>query len=187
VGFDQARAEGHRTTDEFKAAWVRQHDRAWLRRQEPDLPADGSDPEPLPDELLIERFDRRHADRAVWAIRFELDTSHRPRFMHRLSERGYTANERDAVPEEPAAVVAATQERLAAEAHERDTLRRGWLDQQQHDGAEHPEARLDEPCEQGDRDDRQQRRADGAGARWRARVAGRDGRGRCRLGLGRSD
>jgi hypothetical protein len=37
------------------------------------------------------------------------------------------------VPEEPEAVDAATQERFAAEAHERDTLRRGWLDQQQLD------------------------------------------------------
>jgi hypothetical protein len=133
VGFEQARAEGHRTTDDFKVAWVRQHDRAWLRRQEPDPPADGSDPEPVPDELLIERFDRRHADRPVWAIGFQLDTSHRPRFMHRLSERGYTANERDAVPEEPEAVDAATQERFAAEARERDPVRRGWLDQQQLD------------------------------------------------------
>lgn len=53
--------------------------------------------------------------------------------MHRLTERGYTSNERDAVPEEPEAVDAATQERFAAEAHERDPVRRGWLDQQQLD------------------------------------------------------
>jgi hypothetical protein len=112
---------------------VRQHHCAWLRRQEPDPPADGSQPEPLPDELLVERFHRRHADRPVWAIRFRLDTSHRPRRLHRQSERGYTSNERDAVPEEPEAVDAATLARFADDAHERDTLRRGWLDQQQLD------------------------------------------------------
>ncbi len=101
-----------------------------LRCQEPDTPADGTDPEPLLDELLVERFDRRHADRPVWAIRFQRDTSYRPRFMHRLSERGYTSNERDAVPDEPEAVDAATQERFAAEAREREPVRRGWPDQQ---------------------------------------------------------
>jgi hypothetical protein len=64
-------------------------------------------------------FDQRHADPPVWAIRFELDTRHVPRLVHRQSERGYTSNERDALPDEPEAIDAATLADYTADAHDR--------------------------------------------------------------------
>jgi hypothetical protein len=74
---------------------------------------------------------------------FELDRRHIPRLLHRQSERGYTNNPRDAVPDEPEAVDAATQTRITAEARRRDTVRRGWLDQQLLDERASLEHRLD--------------------------------------------
>jgi hypothetical protein len=140
VAFDAARAEGHRTRDDFKAAWVRRHDRAWVDRQE--AWATGPD-ELLSDEVLVERFDQRHAERPVWALFFEVDRAHVPRLLHRQSERGYTTTPRDAVPDEPEAVDAATQTRITAEARRRDTMRRGWLDQHLLDERASLEQRLD--------------------------------------------
>ena len=119
--FDNARREGHRTRDEWKAAWVRRYDRSWCERQD----AWASEDELLSEDQLVERFEARHADREVWAVFFELDRSHQPRYLHRQSERGYTTNPHDAVPDEPEAVDAATQVRISAEAHERDPVRPG--------------------------------------------------------------
>ncbi len=139
--FDDARAEGYRTREEWKAAWIRRHDRAWVDRQTSYDDHGEVLIEPA-DELLFERFDARHAERAVWALFFELDRGHVPRLLHRQSERGYTTNPRDAVPDEPEAVDAATLTRYAKKARERDTARGGYMDQRALQEAETLEAEL---------------------------------------------
>jgi hypothetical protein len=84
-----ARAEGFRTTAEFKAYWVRLYDKAWLKRME----AEGC---VLDESLLVERFESAHADKLVWVVRFELVEA--VRLLHRDSSRGYTANSAMAFP-----------------------------------------------------------------------------------------
>lgn len=141
VTFDAARAEGFRTRDEWRCAWVRRHDARWCAQlsaysAEGDLVAEPGD------EVLLERFAERHADRPVWAITFRVDTSHVPRLPHRQSERGYTSNPRDAMVDEPEAVDAATQARISDEARGRDVVRRGWLEQQALDSSRTLEQQL---------------------------------------------
>ncbi len=80
IGFDDARAEGHRTTGEFKQAWVRRHDGAWLHREKVDLAAPSGD-DVVP-RILTERFEQRWATTEVWVVRFWLDEE-RPRFLAR--------------------------------------------------------------------------------------------------------
>jgi hypothetical protein len=76
VTSEDARQEGFTTPNEFRAYWVRLHDKAWLRRQAHDPhPGIGAMPEPPTDEQLLERFEKRHADRRVWVIRFQLEPS----------------------------------------------------------------------------------------------------------------
>jgi hypothetical protein len=58
-----ARGEGFRTTDDFKAHWVALNDAEWLAGME----ADG---DPLPPPLLTHRFDECHASTRVWVITF---------------------------------------------------------------------------------------------------------------------
>lgn len=62
ITFDGARAEGFRTTAEFKAWWVGHYDAAWIKRQETDPT----------EQQLVERFDTRHASTPVWVYRFAL-------------------------------------------------------------------------------------------------------------------
>lgn len=73
----EARAEGQRTTADWKRAWVRRHDTQWTARDE--LFDDGND---IVNDILLARFEERHADTLVWAIAFEplVDA---PRFMAR--------------------------------------------------------------------------------------------------------
>jgi hypothetical protein len=150
VTFEDARAEGFRTRDEWRAAWVRLHDRAWLE-QRCAYSAEGELVAEPGDDALLERFAEWWADRRVWALTFRVDTSHVPRMMHRQSERGYTSNPRDAVPDEPEAVDAATQARITDEARRRDHARRGWLEQQALDGQRSLEEQLAEVRRRGQR------------------------------------
>ena len=73
VTFKQARACGYRTTDDFKAAWIAQFDRPFMKTL-----LDMDDEQAR--EAAIARFERRHAGRRAHAIRFmvAVDT---PRFM----------------------------------------------------------------------------------------------------------
>lgn len=73
VTFKQARACGYRTTDDFKAAWVAQFDKPFMRTL-----TEMDDEQAR--EAAIARFERRHAGRRAHAIRFTVavDT---PRFM----------------------------------------------------------------------------------------------------------
>lgn len=79
--FADARAEGFRSTEPFKVKWVHQYDRQWVARQD--------DPD---DELLLERFDARHADRSVWVIGFRLSREDTPRLLAARPAPDYVAN-----------------------------------------------------------------------------------------------
>jgi hypothetical protein len=61
VTLRDARAEGHRTTADFKVAWVLHHDCEWAEK------AQGSEPE---EAQLLTRFEARHADRLVHVVTF---------------------------------------------------------------------------------------------------------------------
>lgn len=71
-----ARAEGHRTTDEFRCGWVRRYDKAWLARERFGLVDDVDDLElvALVDGLLRDRFEARWAKREAWCIDLALVT-----------------------------------------------------------------------------------------------------------------
>lgn len=96
LGFDDARAEGFRTTTAFKSYWVRLHDARWIRRAIHD-PAPGIGPclDQLTEQQLAERFAQRWADVEVWVIEFKLE----PTVLY-LAERpqvsgDYVSTERD--------------------------------------------------------------------------------------------
>lgn len=100
IGFDDARADGHRTTNEWRIEWVRRHDRAWvqgLEAQRGDI---------LTDEEHLERFADRHAGRNVWIVRLRLGDV--PRLLAPVS--GYVA--KGGLPGEPEAVSEDVQEQI---------------------------------------------------------------------------
>lgn len=99
ITFADALAEGFKTTAEWKAYFVRLHDKAWIDRQEITTGEDGvvDVDRWMTDDDLLPRFEARHADRLVWVITFHLDRTHRPLMLHRQSERGYTTNPNEAL------------------------------------------------------------------------------------------
>lgn len=142
-----ARAEGFRTTDDFKAYWVGLYEKTvpFTRGlfQESD---DGIVCEPPDDELLVDRFDTHHAATPVWVVTFELATDE-PRFLapagrsHDSDEHGYTIQSNHAL--EPVEVVSpAVQAEISREGRERGRVQRGYLDQQLLDEKETLEERL---------------------------------------------
>lgn len=96
ITFEHARREGFSTTAEFKVYWLRLYDGSWVEREERD------------EDALLERFDRRHADRMVWVIGFALDrdpiTLLTPAGRPAGTELGYTMNPHHAMPGEPEAI-----------------------------------------------------------------------------------
>jgi hypothetical protein len=72
VTFKQARACGYRTTDEFKAAWVRERDAKWV-----EFYGDAAE---RTDDELVARFNVKHAFASCYAITFKLATD-TPRFL----------------------------------------------------------------------------------------------------------
>jgi hypothetical protein len=129
ITFAEARAEGFRTTDEFKQAWVRIHDREWLERELVDrAEIFGDDAVPF---ILRARFEQRHADRLVWAITFELDRESPRLLAPATDDEDYTSQSARALTEptmgidgdghrrpvpEPEPVDDATLERFAVDA-----------------------------------------------------------------------
>lgn len=73
-----ARAEGFRTTADFKAYWTRLYDAAWIDRHKVDL-ADALGLGVV-SFILCKRFDEQHANTPVWAITFEL-LNDAPRYL----------------------------------------------------------------------------------------------------------
>jgi hypothetical protein len=126
-----ARAEGHRSTDEFKAWWVGVYDRSWIntyiKRHEIE-PGD---------DILIERFDRRHTLRSVWVMVFEPDRTAAPRYLAptgRGDDRGYTTVMAQAIADEPEAVDETMQRRISDQGREYDEMRAAGVDELLIDG-----------------------------------------------------
>lgn len=98
-----ARAEGFRTTNDFRAEWVRRHDAAWVDRELVDLAAAFDDTASVPEWILLERFRQRHAERQVWAILFAVQ-QHGYRYLASQTDilaggDQYTANKARAIDE----------------------------------------------------------------------------------------
>lgn len=96
LSFPDVIAEGHSTTSGFQVWWVSVHDRPWIARRLQDNNST------VPDDMVIDRFHARHADTLVWAIRFEIDRSDRPRILVAAGrrygdERGYSETTTGAV------------------------------------------------------------------------------------------
>jgi hypothetical protein len=85
VDYAAVRELGHPYLDAFRVAWVAEH--------EPDHEGDA-----------LERFDRRHAHKEVWLVRFALDRLLPVRFLAQRSEEGYTENAARALRDEPPAL-----------------------------------------------------------------------------------
>jgi hypothetical protein len=115
ITFEDARAEGFKTTVEFK--------RYWLGLYSPGLvkTIDGEDAE-VTDEYVEEHFTAKHAHREVWVITFELDHSDRPRLLaDRNAKSDYTeqpARSLRGSADAGEAIDAATAERYAREGHQ---------------------------------------------------------------------
>lgn len=127
-----ALAEGHESLPAFADWWLRRHDRSWPPQEEKlcsncqghaeysnhegivvpcevcEIGVVMGDAPQMPAEIL-DRF-ARHADRQVWVVSFMLDDR---LFMHRLSQRGYTSDPSEAMPDEPEVVPPAEVERMA--------------------------------------------------------------------------
>lgn len=91
ITYTDARHEGHRTRDEFKIAWVRDHDRTWTNQN----------PHADNDDYLV-RFDHRHAERMVWAITFTPNHDVDQYMARPTANSGdYTRNPRRAIDDIP--------------------------------------------------------------------------------------
>lgn len=99
ISLRDARAEGFRTTIEFKAAWLRLYDESWVEAH--DLPATGL---VLSDEMIADRFEERHADTSVWVIEFTLPVDPIRLLADRHAKSDYVDTPARAMPDEPEAV-----------------------------------------------------------------------------------
>lgn len=116
IDFDAARAEGFRTTGDFKRDWIERHDAKWVEAMAE-----------LSGELAVEadisdRFYQRWAFKEVWVLTFELDRSERPRLLaDRNAKADYVDAPARALDHEPEAVDAQTQARFSREGFQ------GWM------------------------------------------------------------
>lgn len=129
IAFTDARAEGFTTTDEFKVAWVAIHEKAWLEHEIGMLEdAENDDGVVLDRDLWLMRrsldmFERKHALRPVWVIRFHLHHVEEIRLLALRSDEIYVSNAAQAMPHEPEAVDASAQKRITENA---GTVQRQW-------------------------------------------------------------
>jgi hypothetical protein len=94
-----AKLEGNVNTDWWKQAWVRKHDRHWIKRELVDR-ADIYGDQVVP-YILLARFNEHWAHREVWVIRFWLDEV-RPRYMARPTKTSgdYTTSPEKSIDKE---------------------------------------------------------------------------------------
>lgn len=109
IAFVNARAEGFRTTADFKAEWMRLYDKAWVA-------AHGAEDLDLADETVAQRFEDRHADTRVWVIQFMLPIDQIRLLADRHAKADYVDTPARAMPDEPEAVDEQTQERISKDA-----------------------------------------------------------------------
>jgi hypothetical protein len=127
ITFKQARACGFKTTNDWRAAWVRQHDAKWIDSQEIATGADGvvDVDRWMTDTDLLPRFNARHARRLVHVISFTLavDT---PRFLaHPTANSGDYTEQRHRAIDDLEVVDEMTQHRYTEEARkQRESFRR---------------------------------------------------------------
>lgn len=112
ITFTDARREGHRTTDDFRAAWTTTHDKAWM--------ATILDEDDMARDAAIARFNRRHAATRVHVISFELVTDTHLLLADVRRGRGdYTPSPGQTIDRDAECIDTATQERYAKTARER--------------------------------------------------------------------
>lgn len=125
IDYAGARAEGHRTTDDFKEAWVRRADRAVVDRAERwalrEFGEDGLH------AALIARFVRHHAAVEVWVVTFRISEG-RDRFLAAGSRGGdYTTTPARAMDPDAPCVDEFTQAAYAKRAEADAQMRRASL------------------------------------------------------------
>lgn len=99
----EAHAEGFRTTDDFRVAWVSIHDARWISAHDE---AHGED------ARVLRRFDDRHADTPVWVIEFTLPVDPVRLLADRNARAAYVDHHSRAMPDEPEAIDEETQRRI---------------------------------------------------------------------------
>ena len=126
LSYEDARAMGYRTSGEAKAAWVRTHDRAWVKRELIDLAEAFDDGCSVVDWLLVKRFDTHWASKLVQVVTVKRVVDE-PRFLadQRRSNAGqYTRSASRSIDPTAEAVDEMTQERYSRQASERDAATR---------------------------------------------------------------
>ncbi len=114
----EAHAEGFRTTDDFRQAWVHIHDARWF-----DALAGRVLDERRP-IMVLDRFNARHADTPVWVIEFTLPVDPVRLLADRHARADYVDHHARAMADEPEAVDADTQRRITRDAGLRDAQQR---------------------------------------------------------------
>jgi hypothetical protein len=110
----EAHAEGFRTTDEFRQAWVHIHDARWVDTVDASY-------ERLYYSAILERFESRHADTPVWVIEFCLPVDPVRLLADRNARADYVDHHARAMADEPEAIDEDTQRRITRDAGMRDT------------------------------------------------------------------
>lgn len=133
--FFDARAEGYKTTEAWKAAWVRQYDRPWVKRQPQARAHD--------DDHMASRFDARHANTLTQVVTLKVLSdesrylaSQRDILTGRCDSQEYTTRRGRAI-DELEVVDNATVERWALKAYEvsetqRQAVREGQAEHKAH-------------------------------------------------------
>ena len=115
-----ARAEGFRTTDDFKEYWVRLHDKAWVERERIDLVAVYDTDVSIVTWILLRRFEQRHAHKRTWVITLTTHTDTPLYLAHPTPNSGdYTSQPCRAI-DDLEVIDRTTQERYAKAASQRD-------------------------------------------------------------------
>lgn len=116
ITLKDAIAEGHRTTLDFKTAWLATRDRTWHQR------LSDQHPDELPEQLLLDRYHAHHAQKHAWVLTFTIDTTDHRRLLR--AQMGtlddYTENPTDAAQGEPEALHPTDLHHITKAAHARD-------------------------------------------------------------------
>jgi uncharacterized protein YqfB (UPF0267 family) len=129
IAFADARQEGFATTEEFKAAWVAIHDKAWLEHEHAMLDeAELDDGQVLDRDVWIMRrsldmFEQRHAHKPVWVVSFRVHVEEEVRLLALRSDEIYVTSAAQAMRHEPEAVDADTQRAITGRS---GTVQRQW-------------------------------------------------------------
>lgn len=107
------KACGHTSTAAFMHAWVRDHDKAWMERNDDRLDAMS---DVAADALILARFHRLWADREVWVITVR-NVAERHLLADPRKGRGdYTNSPGQTIDRDAECVDKATQDRISAKA-----------------------------------------------------------------------